>query len=164
MLSVDEAISSLLASSGTLVDRETMDLIEARGRVLASDIVAQIFVPPADNSAMDGYVLRHAEWPGPDTALPLSQRITAGSVPDPLQQGTAARIFTGAEVPESGDTVVMQENCEEADGAVRILELPEPGANIRRRGQDIEAGQHLSLIHISEPTRRATISRMPSSA
>jgi molybdopterin molybdotransferase len=143
MLSVDEAISSLLASSSTLVDSESMDLIEARGRVLASDIVAPIFVPPADNSAMDGYVVRHAEWPGPETALSLSQRITAGSVPDPLQEGTAARIFTGAEVPEGGDTVVMQENCEEGDGAVRILELPGHGANIRPRGQDIEAGQHV---------------------
>ena len=107
MLSVEEAISSLLASSSTLVDSESIDLIEGAGRVLASDIVAPIFVPPADNSAMDGYVIRHAEWSGPDTALPLSQRITAGSVPDPLQEGTAGRIFTGAEVPEGGDTVVM---------------------------------------------------------
>ncbi|MCU0989062.1 MAG: molybdopterin molybdotransferase MoeA, partial [Xanthomonadales bacterium] len=64
----------------------------------------------------------------------------------------AARIFTGAEIPVGADTVVMQEHCEETDAGVRLLRLPEPGANIRRRGQDIVSGQRvLSAGHRLRP-------------
>jgi molybdopterin molybdotransferase len=104
-------------------------------------MIASINVPPADNSAMDGYAIRHSDCSGPETAITLSQRITAGSVPAQLQPGTAARIFTGAEVPAGADTVVMQEHCSEEDGAVRMLKLPPEGANIRRCGQDLASGQ-----------------------
>jgi molybdopterin molybdotransferase len=143
MLSVEQAIETLLEQAACRVERESVPLLEARGRVLAEDIRAPIDVPPADNSAMDGYALRHADWPGPERGLRLSQRITAGSAPGPLEHGTAARIFTGAEVPAGADTVVMQERCEGSDDAVRILELPDRGANIRPRGQDVRTGQHL---------------------
>ena len=141
MLSVREAIETLLGQSACCVEPETIPLPEAAGRVLAADLRAPIDVPPADNSAMDGYALRHADWPGPGGSLGLSQRITAGSAPGRLEDGTAARIFTGASIPPGADTVVMQERCEAADGAVRILELPARGANIRPRGQDVRAGQ-----------------------
>ncbi len=141
MLSVNEAISSLLISSKRLVDSEEVDLLDAAGRTLANDIVAPIDVPPADNSAMDGYALRYADWVDSTTGIALSQRITAGSVPGELRPGTAARIFTGAELPAGADTVVMQEHCEGSDSEVRILKLPDHGANIRRRGQDISTGQ-----------------------
>jgi len=141
MLSVNEAISRLLGDSKRLVDSESVDLIDATGRTLAADIIAPIDVPPADNSAMDGYAIRFSDWQDPAWGIPLSQRITAGSVPEKLEPGFAARIFTGAEVPPGADTVVMQENCEEADGEVRILKLPAVGANIRRRGQDLVTGQ-----------------------
>ena len=141
MLSVNEAISTLLENCERLVESEQVSLMEATGRTLAADVVAPIDVPPADNSAMDGYAIRFADWKGADTALPLSQRITAGSVPGKLAQGSAARIFTGAEVPEGADTVVMQEHCSEENGAVNILKLPLQGANIRRRGQDLATGQ-----------------------
>ena len=138
MLSVNEAIESLLAGSRVRVDTEHTQLIETVGRTLAQDIVAPIDVPPADNSAMDGYALRHEDWA---EWVAVSQRITAGSVPTQLEPGTAARIFTGASVPAGADTVVMQEHTEpDADG-VRILKLPARGANIRPRGQDIAAGQ-----------------------
>jgi len=116
-------------------------LAEALGRVLAEGLEAPIDVPPADNSAMDGYALRHADWPGAAGDLAVSQRVTAGSAPAPLEPGTAARIFTGAEIPAGADTVVMQERCEARAGRVRILELPQPGANIRPRGQDVRTGQ-----------------------
>lgn len=141
MLSVNEAISSLLESSKLLAGRETVALAEAGGRTLAADVLAGINVPPADNSAMDGYAFRHEDRQDADTPLPLSQRITAGSVPGPLRPGTAARIFTGAEVPPGADTVVMQEHCDGRDDNVRILKCPVRGANIRPRGQDIECGQ-----------------------
>lgn len=141
MLSVKEAISSLLEDSKVLTGRETVALASAGGRTLATDVVADIHVPPADNSAMDGYAFRFEDWRDADTPIPLSQRITAGSVPQPLQAGTAARIFTGAEVPPGADTVVMQEHCDGNETNVRILKCPVQGANIRPRGQDIESGQ-----------------------
>lgn len=141
MLSVNEAISSLLEDSKLLTGRETVALAEAGGRTLAADIVSDIHVPPADNSAMDGYAFRFGDWRDADTPIPLSQRITAGSVPQPLQAGTAGRIFTGAEVPLGADTVVMQEHCDGNDNHVSILKCPVRGANIRPRGQDIESGQ-----------------------
>jgi molybdopterin molybdotransferase len=141
MLSVNEAITILLNSSRRLVECENVDLMEASGRTLAADIIAPIDVPPADNSAMDGYAIRCGDYLDTQTAIPLSQRITAGSVAADLKHASAARIFTGAEVPHGADTVVMQEHCEEADGSVRILKLPAQGANIRRRGQDLSTGQ-----------------------
>ena len=141
MLSVNDAISTLLESGERLVDCEEVQLIRAQGRTLATDLIASIDVPPADNSAMDGYAIRFSDWVDADTAIPLSQRITAGSVPDPLITESAARIFTGAEVPAGADTVVMQEHCSEEAGGVRILKLPAVGANIRRRGQDLATGQ-----------------------
>jgi len=141
MRSVSEAVTSLLENSTRLVDSQEIKLMEATGRTLATDMIASINVPPADNSAMDGYAIRHSDCSGPETAITLSQRITAGSVPAQLQPGTAARIFTGAEVPAGADTVVMQEHCSEEDGAVRMLKLPPEGANIRRCGQDLASGQ-----------------------
>lgn len=143
VLSVSEAVASLLAQARCLVGSEDIDLLDATGRTLAADLVAAIDVPPADNSAMDGYALRHADWAGATSPLPLSQRVTAGSVPSELAPGTAARIFTGAEIPGGADTVVMQEHCEETAAAVSIGKLPAPGANIRPRGQDIRRGQRV---------------------
>ncbi|MBT8048170.1 MAG: molybdopterin molybdotransferase MoeA [Xanthomonadales bacterium] len=143
MLSVEQSISSLMQNSKRLADGETIDLIDACGRTLADSIIAPIDVPPADNSAMDGYALRHADGQNGRVAIPVSQRITAGSVPQGLQPGSAARIFTGAEIPPGADTVVMQEHCEEENNAVRILKLPAAGANIRRRGQDLATGQQV---------------------
>lgn len=143
MLSVEEAISTLLKNSDRLVGHEVIDLIDAGGRTLSGEVIAPIDVPPADNSAMDGYAIRYSDWSDEHTGIHLSQRITAGSVPEELKPGSAARIFTGAGVPPGADTVVMQEHCEEIDGGVRILKLPPHGSNIRRRGQDLSTGQHV---------------------
>lgn len=140
MLSLPEAIGRLLDSARILADTQTVPLRESLGRVLAEDVVAGIDVPPADNSAMDGYALRHRDWPGPEQPLPVSQRIVAGAVPQALAAGTAARIFTGAEIPAGADLVVMQENCRAEESSVRVLELPQVRANIRPRGQDIKSG------------------------
>ncbi|MFN8895310.1 MAG: gephyrin-like molybdotransferase Glp, partial [Betaproteobacteria bacterium] len=121
---------------------ETVSTFEARGRVLAAEVRATIAVPGADNSAMDGYALRCADVPAAGAVLPVSQRIAAGHVGQALQPGTAARIFTGALVPEGADAVVMQEQCEALDGgaAVRVNTVPAPGLAIRRRGEDVAEG------------------------
>lgn len=143
MISVADAIERLLSSCETLPAAESCALHDALGRVLAGDISAGIDVPPADNSAMDGYALRYADYPEVDQALPVSQRIVAGAPPEPLDPGTVARIFTGAEIPAGADTVVMQEHCEAADGKVTIVKRPFQGANIRPRAQDIQAGEKI---------------------
>lgn len=140
LLSIDEAIARLRANSRVLVVPESCQLQACRGRTLASDIKSDIDVPPADNSAMDGYALRRQDWHGPDQALEISQRIVAGTPPEPLMAGTAARIFTGAEIPAGADMVVMQERCRVDGQSVRIEAVGESGANIRPQGQDIQRG------------------------
>jgi molybdopterin molybdotransferase len=140
MISVPKALERLGRNCKVLVKSETLELRQCLGRILASDIVSEIDVPPADNSAMDGYALRLEDWIGPDEALEISQRITAGIPPEPLAEGTAARIFTGAEIPEGADLVVMQERCETDEELVLIKSVREVGANIRPKGQDIRKG------------------------
>ena len=135
-----EALARLRSGSHVLVNSETVALKAGAGRVLASDIVSAINVPPADNSAMDGYALARQDWHGPDQALEISQRITAGTPPLPLIRGTAARIFTGAEIPEGADVVVMQEKCKADGRSVLIEAVREIGGNIRPKGQDIMQG------------------------
>lgn len=138
LLPVEEALARVLASaqaySRTVIN---VELIEALGCVLAEDIISPMAVPGDDNSAMDGYALRAADAEGP---LPVSQRIPAGTVGSQLEPGTAARIFTGAVIPEGADAVVMQENCQALNGSVTIAGAVRPGQNIRLKGQDITEG------------------------
>ena len=112
---------------------KTVSTFDALQRVLAQDVRSALDVPPEDNSEMDGYALRVADVPAEGTVLPVSQRIAAGQVGRPLQPGTAARIFTGAQVPAGADAVVMQELCEAIApagdgelGAVRVRTVPSP--------------------------------------
>ncbi len=140
LLPVDEALARVLADVEPLVATETLPLAQLRMRVLAEDALATVDVPPADNSSMDGYALRHADLEAGQREFPVAQRIPAGATGSMLAPGTAARIFTGAEVPPGADCVVMQENCTVEAGVVTVLKPGECGDNIRRRGQDIVAG------------------------
>ncbi len=142
MLSVQEALEFLLEAAAPVSETETLPTAEATGRVLAADQQSQLDVPPMDNTQMDGYAVRAADCVSGAAALPVSQRIPAGHVGQPLQPGTAARIFTGALIPEGADAVIMQEQCafDEASGKVTINHAPKPGEWIRRRGEDILAG------------------------
>ena len=140
MLTLDEALARLLEAVRPLAEAEPLATFDALGRVLAADVVSLLDVPPADNTSMDGYALRAADVPVAGTVLPVSQRIAAGVVGEPLQPGTAARIFTGAQVPAGADAVVMQEQCEAVDGGVRVNVVPQPGQWIRRRGEDVQHG------------------------
>src|SRR5450755_375417 len=98
-------------------------LDEAVERILAR-VRSLIEVPPADNSAMDGYALRVADVPAAGVILPVSQRIPAGVVGTPLAPRTAARIFTGAQVPAGADAIAMQEHCTVVESGVRIDIVP----------------------------------------
>ncbi len=149
LLPLDEALQRLAAGAAPhrITAVETVSTFDALGRVLAADVVSSLDVPPADNSAMDGYALRAADAAAAGAVLPVSQRIAAGQVGQPLAAGTAARIFTGAPLPPGADTVVMQEHCEAlADaaggglGQVRINTQPQPGEWVRRQGDDVRSG------------------------
>jgi molybdopterin molybdotransferase len=142
LMSLDDALARLVeaARAAAIADTETVSTFDALGRVLAADVRSALDVPPADNTSMDGYALRSADVPAAGSVLPVSQRIPAGVVGATLAPGSAARIFTGAQIPAGADAVVMQEQCEALDGAVRIGAVPSVGQNIRRRGEDVRAG------------------------
>jgi molybdopterin molybdotransferase len=140
MLSVREALDFLLAAARPVNELETVATLEANGRVLAADQSSTIDVPSADNTQMDGYAVRAADCAGGNATLAVAQRIPAGQVGAPLVPGTAARIFTGAMIPQGADAVVMQEQCEAQGDSVTVRHAPQPGEWIRRSGEDIVAG------------------------
>lgn len=140
MLSYEEAIDKLLAAAKPVEEIRHVPLNAASGRVLAAAVQSTISVPPSAMSAMDGYAVRAADIPVVGTRLPVSQRIPAGAAPTSLQPGTAARIFTGAPIPEGADTVVMQEVTTASEGGVVFNEVPVAGAFVRPLGEDFLAG------------------------
>lgn len=143
MLSVDEALAQLTAAASPAPESEYVCLADAVGRVLAGDLDSGLDVPPADNSAMDGYAMLASDWSGPETAFPIAARVAAGQAPGRHAPGTLTRIFTGAGLPEGADTVVMQENTATTDVGTRVLRSPRPGDHVRPRGQDIGNGQRV---------------------
>lgn len=142
LISVESARQQLIDAVSTVKSTETLALMQAFGRVLAQPYQAAINVPPADNSAMDGYAVNSTGLQV-GSSLPISQRIVAGAVPEPLLAGTAARIFTGAEIPIGADAVVIQEDCRVDGEMVTVLVPVKPWENIRPQGQDIHAGTRL---------------------
>jgi molybdopterin molybdotransferase len=143
MLSATQLLENLLERAHGVTATETVAITAALGRVLAAPQTSSITVPPLDNSAMDGYAVRVADVAVAGVKLPVTQRILAGAVGQPLQPGTAARIFTGAPIPPGADAVLMQEYCMAEGGDVVIHAQPRLGENIRRAGEDIEAGAQI---------------------
>ena len=134
-----EALERILATAVADPEREQVSLAAAMDRYCAEAVRADIAVPPADNSAMDGYAVASGDVPG---SLFVSQRAPAGSVPVPLAAGTAARIFTGAEIPAGADAVILQEDATVESDRVS-LPAARSGQHIRRRGDDIQPGDQL---------------------
>ena len=135
-----QALDELLAHAAPQGPAQTIPTFNADGRVLARDLCSALDVPGHDNSAMDGYAVRSADWADAGTVLGVSQRIPAGHSGSALAAGSVARIFTGAPVPPGADAVVMQEDCEPGGEGIRIRQQPRPGQWIRRRGEDVSAG------------------------
>lgn len=145
LIPVDEVIARLLDVAVPTTSVQTVALADATGRVLAKDVIASRNVPPAANSSMDGYAVNSADPAlAAGAELPVSDRIAAGQVGQMLVAGTAARIFTGASLPEGADAVVIQEDTEPgSDDHVRINVVPARGENVRPAGQDIKFGTTL---------------------
>ena len=121
---------------------ERVSLAAARGRVLAGNVIAPIDLPPFDNSAVDGYAVRHRDLASKDeTRLVIGERLTAGhAAAKPIGAGEAVRIFTGAPMPDGADTVFMQEDVRAETGAVFVPAGLRSGANRRLAGEDVRKG------------------------
>ncbi|WP_321812334.1 gephyrin-like molybdotransferase Glp [Burkholderia sp. BCC1985] len=117
----------------------SIPVAQAAGHVLATPLTAVLDQPPADQSAMDGYAVRHADLEHGEP-LRVAQRCYAGDAPSALAPRTAARIFTGSLIPPGADTVVMQEHAHEQDGWVAFDTPQRSGSHIRRRGEEVRAG------------------------
>ncbi|WP_408596655.1 gephyrin-like molybdotransferase Glp [Limnohabitans sp.] len=146
LLSLDEALPQLLAHAKPLSGVQRVSTFEADGRVLAQDVTAGLQVPPQDNSSMDGYAVRASDCLQAGALLRVTQRIPAGTQGAPLGVGEAARIFTGAPIPEGADAVVMQEDCEPMEPSyVKVLKPTPAGQWIRRSGEDVTLGSKVLL-------------------
>ncbi|MFQ1992672.1 molybdopterin molybdotransferase MoeA [Aeromonas veronii] len=140
LLPLSDALQGMLEQLACCCDSEQLPLLEALGRVLASDIASPLAVPPFDNSAMDGYAVRLEDLAS-GTPLIMAGKAFAGQ---PYQgewpAGHCVRIMTGAPVPAGTDAVVMQEETQADGDRITFLAQPEPGQNIRRAGSDIGKG------------------------
>ena len=146
LLSFEQAREQLLGCAVGLTATETLPILHAQGRVLAGAVVSPIHVPGFDNSAMDGYALHIARIDALPETFAVVQRIAAGQTGTALAPNTAARIFTGAPVPEGANVVVPQENTQDDNGSLRLTQPVQLGQHIRRKGEDI-AEHGLSFGH-----------------
>jgi molybdopterin molybdotransferase len=142
LLPVAEVERLIVERIAPVAEVETATLAAAGGRVVAHDVLAPIALPPFDNSAVDGYAVRHADLAaGGETRLAVVDRVTAGyAAVRPLAARAAARIFTGAPMPSGADTVFMQEDVRTDDADVIVPPGLKPGANRRLAGEDVRAG------------------------
>lgn len=149
VLSVEEALERILATVRVL-EPERVPILEALGRVLAEEVVADRNIPPLPNSAMDGYAVRAADVARVPARLRVIAEAPAGRLcPVEVGPGTAVRIMTGAPIPAGADAVVPFEHtrvvqdssCPTADEWIEVLRETRPGANVREAGEDVRAGQ-----------------------
>jgi molybdopterin molybdotransferase len=143
MIALDLAVERLLAQPMAPLQTEMVATLDALGRVLAEPVVSAVAVPPLANSGMDGYAVRRVDLVSIPATLPISQRIQAGQVAAPLAPATAARIFTGAPIPDGCDAVVPQEDTQPQGDRVVVLAMPRPGQFIRPAGLDIAPGSRV---------------------
>lgn len=141
-LRLDDAVRLISERLGCAVGTETVPLMAADGRILAGALAALRDLPGFDNSAVDGYAIRHADLTlGAETVLDVVGRGPAGQPAGLVPPGTAYRIFTGAPMPAGLDIVFMQEDVRLHDGRAILPPGLAPGANVRRAGEDLARGQ-----------------------
>lgn len=150
MLTVDQAHTIILDLVEPLAarDRETVPLLAAAGRILATPVISPLDFPHWDNSAMDGYAVRYADVqtasPDRPVQLVVVTEIPAGSQPQTaVQPGQAARIFTGSMLPSGADTIVIQEHTQRQGNTVTIYQAPQPQGFVRHQGSFQRAGERL---------------------
>jgi len=157
MLAVDDAQQRVLAEVPVL-ESERIALDEAHGRVLREEIHAPFDVPEGDNTAMDGYAVRAEDAPG---TLRVIDDVPAGSIArERVERGTAIRIMTGALMPDGADAVAQVEITDAGSEMVNVFKSLTSGANIRRRGEDMRAGD--VVIESGTPIRAAELAVLAS--
>lgn len=170
LVPVTDHLARILAITPRL-PHEQVPLAAAAGRYLAADISGRVPVPPWDNSAMDGYAVRHQDvaQATPDTPVTLDvvADLPAGSTLDPtLAPGQAARIMTGAALPTCADTVVRLEDTDRTEslaplaGTVTVLHAPTPGMHVRRAGEDRRVGD--LVVHAGTVAQPGVLSALAS--
>ncbi len=138
---IEDAMSQLLAQVNVTEKTETISLEHSLGRILAQDQISSLFIPPADNSAMDGYALKSSDGQAGNT-LTMVDKVFAGHPIDRVVlAGECVRIMTGGQIPQSCDAVIMQENVSVNDNAITINQTCKAAENIRNKGEDISQGQ-----------------------
>lgn len=155
LIAFEDAIIALKQSAQAITETESCHIEQVLGRVLAQDIFAPLDLPPFDVSAMDGFAVNSTQI-SMGERVNISQRIAAGHKPTlPLEANTAARIFTGASLPEGADSVILQEQCEYDQSSVQLPNKISPGQNVRQKGCHLaqaqlalSAGTRLSSAHI----------------
>ncbi|MDY0925202.1 MULTISPECIES: molybdopterin molybdotransferase MoeA [unclassified Enterobacter] len=143
LISLEDAQQKMLQQLTPISDSLNVSLFEAAGRITAKPILSPLDVPSFDNSAMDGYALRLADI-APDRVLPVAGKAFAGApFNGAWPAGSVIRIMTGAPIPAGCDAVVMQEQTEQRDGGIVITAPVQAAQNIRRIGEDIQAGKQV---------------------
>ncbi len=145
MIEIGEAQRKVLEEIPVL-GRERIHILESLGRVLAQEVTAIRDVPSADNSAMDGYSLRHKNIKGASPSRPVTLKLIGESPAGrPFQgivgPGETVRVLTGGLIPQGADTVIMVEDTERNGDVINCLKDPGPAAHVRRRGEDVRAGE-----------------------
>ena len=144
LITVEQALAFILERARPLEETEDVELTRARGRVLGRSQVSRIDVPRHANSSMDGYAVRSADVGAAGRhCLRVAQRVAAGEIPAALGRREAARIFTGAPLPEGADTVAIQEECVRDGDSVWLQGPLARGEYVRPRANDIEAGSEV---------------------
>ncbi|TKB47397.1 molybdopterin molybdotransferase MoeA [Thalassotalea mangrovi] len=145
LLSFEQALERIDSLVSEVLQTEKVAIGQAMGRVCGKPVCSPVYVPPADNSAMDGYAFVHPGEVNPDElAFELVGESFAGHpFAGNVAPGQCVRIMTGGLVPQGCDTVLMQEDCDFDNGRVRLKRLPKPGNSIRRRGEDIDFGSEV---------------------
>ena len=164
MLSVEEALKRILDAFAPL-GLEKANILDALGRVIGEDVYAGRAIPPKDHSTMDGYALRSADTRGTSpenpAVLAVIDHIPAGAVPNKrIETGQAARIMTGAPLPEGVDAVVRMEETRKEGNRVALLAEAGKGQNIRYAGEDVRIGE--KVISRGEIIRPAAVGMLAS--
>ncbi len=147
MIMPSEALDTILKSVKTF-GIEKVSVFDAQNRVVAKPIYSKLDLPPLDNSAMDGYALKHSDILKTPVKLKVKGTIKAGDSVDNLsiKDGECYRIMTGAFIPEGADCVVEFELTKEENGIVEILKEKKQHANIRFKGEDIKKGETIDFV------------------
>jgi molybdopterin molybdotransferase len=142
MITVEKALQAIFLNFHPL-GLEKVNILDARARVIGEDVFATRNIPPADNSAMDGYAVRHIDTKGATRVSPLRlkviEEISAGKVPqERLKKGEVSRIMTGALIPDAADAIVRQEDTKKIGKTVIIYTSVKEGQDIRFAGEDVQ--------------------------